>query len=622
MSSSTVTFVVLNWNGLDDTLVCLDSIRAQTISDYEIIVVDNGSALNQKEVLRTIKDIKLIDLPVNTGFTGGQLAAYEQAQGDYLALINNDAVIAPDWADQALKVFKTNARAAAVGGRAYLWNEDLGYDKFSTKNPFYSYQVVNMISGHTRSLMYGDESGSVNSISGSGVLIARSAIERVGYFDNQFFAYYEETDLFARFKRAGYEITYIPTMHTWHKIAQSTKSKPDFYLYHMHRNRFVYAIKNYDSHYLRAFLKFYFIEWVRAVIRVARHGRTNAREEKNLVKAGLRNFIRLPRLLSNRRKVQDLGEHYSSLLPHDLGESISVVIPCYNYGKYVGEAIDSVLAQTLKPTEIIVIDDGSTDDSLNIIEKYKDQVTVISQKNSGIIITKNLGLETAVGDWIVYLDADDKIEPEFLSALYRSARGFNADVAYSGMRFIGHEKGVFESRPFSRRSLRKGNYINNSSLMRREAVVSIGGYKEAMSFGYEDWELYIALAQANCRFRYVPEPLLNYRRHEAASRDIQAQEKLVHAQEKIRELHPLLFTWKYEFLDFWHGVLIFYRQRSLLQIVKDLRYAAVVRLDKLSEHSVIINKFLGFNRLLWSGKISKVFEKIGLNIKRMWKKIF
>lgn len=251
-----VSFVVLNWNGIDDTLLCLESIRKQTIKNYEIIVVDNGSAEEQKQILNKIADIILVDLPKNTGFTGGQIAALEKAQGEYIALINNDAVIAPDWAQKAVDTLGANPDVAAVGGRAYDWNDKQGQKPFSKTNSFYSYQVVSLRTGHTRTLQSGNNIVSVNSISGSGVMISRKAIERVGYFDNRFFAYYEETDLFARMKRAGYKIIYNPGMGTWHKIAQSTRSKPGFYLYYMHRNRFIFAAKNYDFRFLLSFFDF------------------------------------------------------------------------------------------------------------------------------------------------------------------------------------------------------------------------------------------------------------------------------------------------------------------------------------------------------------------------------
>lgn len=621
MTKGLVTFVVLNWNGLDDTLLCLDSIRKQTIHDYEIIVVDNGSADDQKDALRKISDITLIDLPKNTGFTGGQIAAYKRASGQYIALINNDAVIAQDWAEKALAVFAHDDRVAAVGGKAYQWNEALGLKSFSTTNPFYSYQVVNIITGHTRTLTYGDDKSPVNSISGSGVMIRTSVIEACGYFDDLFFAYYEETDLFARFKRAGFSIIYSPAMHTWHKIAQSTKAKPDFYLFQMHRNRFIFAFKNYDGPYLRAFLRTYIKEWTRALLAVIKHGARNRTEQKNLVKAGVWNALHILKILPHRKAAQALGPAYSLQLLDDAAETITVVIPCYNYADYVAHAIDSVLAQSKQPNEIIVINDGSKDNSLAIINGYKDKVRIIDQENQGIVATKNRGIDEATSDWILFLDADDVLHPTYLEKFYAAARTKNADVIYSAMQFTGKEADVFWSRPFSRRSLRKGNYINNSALIRREPLQNAGGYNKAMSFGYEDWELYLNLAEAGVRFAYIREPLLFYRRHSDNSRDKVAQAKLVEAHMVIRQLHPRLFSKKYELLDFLRSIPLFFKERSPLRIVKDSLYVVTVRLYKLSDRFVLLNKLFGFLHLLRTGDINKIAEKSRLNARRVWKKI-
>lgn len=622
MTPGLTSFTVLNWNGLDDTLLCLDSIRKQTIDNYEIIVVDNGSAEEQKIVLRGIKDITLIDLPENTGFTGGQIAAFEKANGEFLALINNDAVIAPDWAAEALKSFQGHPKVAAVGGKAFLWDINKKQSPFSEENSFYSYQVVNLISGHTRTLTYGENEVAIDSVSGSGVMINRKAINKVGYFDNTFFAYYEETDLFARFKRAGFQVLYNPRMHTWHKIAQSTKSKPNFYLYHMHRNRFMFAVKNYDTRYLISFLRHYTKEWLKASAILMTRGSSNAIEEKNLVKAGLWNAAHLSATFIKRRAVIKLGRSYSDKLLQDTAESISVVITCYNYAKYVSAAIESVLNQTLKPAEIIVINDGSTDDSLAIINKFGDKITVVDQNNRGIIKTKNIGLGMAKSDWVVFLDADDEMRPNFLESLYSAARQSNADIVYSAMQFFGHEDGVFWSRPYSRYSLLKGNYITNSSLMRRDAVVAVDGYKEAMHFGFEDWELYISLAENNKKFKYVREPLLLYRRHPGTSRDKEAKKKLKLAKRVIKSLHPRLFSMKYELRDYAHGVLLFTRHRSPLQLIKDLRYIAVTRLDSIGEKSFTVNKIMGFGRIIWSGDFKVLLSKIGLNIRRIKRRLF
>lgn len=616
-----ISFVVLNWNGLDDTLNCLESIRQQTLKDYEIIVVDNGSSPDQKQALRNINDVTLVDLPSNAGFTGGQLAALKHARGDFLALINNDAVIAKDWAETAIDTMKKYKRAAAVGGRAYQWDPDKKQKPFDPDASFYSYQVVNLLTGHTRTLTYGDQLCKVNSISGAGVLIRRAAIDDAGYFYKPFFAYYEETDLFARFKRSGWEIIYNPRLKLWHQIAKSTRSKPGFYLYYMHRNRFQFAVRNYDPPYLRKFLIFYLYEVIRASFRIARHGRSNSLEEVALVKAGSRNLIHAFSSYRARLEVKTLGGHYSKKLLKDKAESIGVIIPCYNYAAHVAEAIESVLGQTLPPDEIIVINDGSTDNSLEIIEKYKDRIKIIDQKNSGVIKTKNRGLNEINTDWVIFLDADDKLRRSYIRRFYDQQRIHNADVVYCSMKFIGEDKGVFKSRPFTAWSLRRGNYINNSALMRRDLLLQVGGYKTAMDFGYEDWELYLALAEIKARFRYLNRPLLYYRRHALASRDKLAQAKLKRAHKTVRELHPQLFSARQRRQDFINTLLTFYQRRRPMQVLMDVRYSLICKLDTRSQNSALLNKGLGFARLLKTGDYSTINDKIGLNIKRLWQKV-
>jgi GT2 family glycosyltransferase len=620
MKHPVVSFVVLNWNGLEDTLECLDSIRKQTIKEFEIIVVDNGSAAEQKTKLRQIADITLIDFPENTGFTGGQIAAYQKASGDYIALINNDAVIDTDWAREGLSFFESDEKVAAVGSKIYSWNEQKGEKPFLDKNPFLSYWIVNLKTGHTKPTTYGSAPVSVDSVSGSGVMISRRAIQKVGYFDNTFFAYYEETDLFARFKRVGYKVMYNPAMQIWHKSGQSTKSIPDFYLYHMHRNRFIFAVKNYDRPFLYAFLFFYAKEWLRALTRIAKHGTKTQREAVNLVKAGLWNTLHLPATFSKRISIQKLGPTYSQTLLADTAERVSVIIPCFNYAAFIQDAIESVLNQSFQAYEIIVINDGSTDDSLAKIQKYKAAAHVIDQKNQGVIQTKNIGLQHASGDWVVFLDADDVMDKDFLQKMYAVSRKTNADVVYSAMRLTGSESGVFWSRPFSRRSLRKGNYINNSALIRRSLLQSIGGYSKKMHFGYEDWELYVHLADVGAKFQYIREPLLLYRRHLSNSRDRIAQAKLAEAFVTLQKNHPRFFSRRNEMLDFLCSIPLFFFYRTPLQIVKDIRYSTIVYLDKLSEHFILLNKILGFGRLMSSGEFSKVLDKLKANWRRLWGK--
>ena len=97
--------------------------------------------------------------------------------------------------------------------------------------------------------------------------------------------------------------------------------------------------------------------------------------------------------------------------------SIDVIIPAYNASKYIAETIESVLAQTLLPNKIIIVDDGSTDDTVEIVEKfYFDLIEVISIPNGGVSQARNVGIHASNADYIAFLDADDLWEPEKLSA--------------------------------------------------------------------------------------------------------------------------------------------------------------------------------------------------------------
>ena len=93
---------------------------------------------------------------------------------------------------------------------------------------------------------------------------------------------------------------------------------------------------------------------------------------------------------------------------------ITVIVVNYNYGRYLGECIDSVLAQTYPNIEVIVVDDGSTDNSLSILQPYGERILIIQQENKGVSAARNAGLLKSKGQWIAFLDSDDAWRPEKL----------------------------------------------------------------------------------------------------------------------------------------------------------------------------------------------------------------
>ena len=196
---------------------------------------------------------------------------------------------------------------------------------------------------------------------------------------------------------------------------------------------------------------------------------------------------------------------------------VSVVIPAYNAETYLRETLDSVLRQTYRPLEIIVVDDGSVDSTPKILSGYQQLVKVIQQPNAGVAAACNTGVEAACGEWIALLDADDLWAPEKIEYQMRACR--DGVISYTDCICFGdHIKDVRRSSfepPHSGQVLREvvvRNFITKSSVMvLRDVYRRYGGFP--MDFdAVEDWPLWISVCAEN-EILYCPEPLVRYRVH-------------------------------------------------------------------------------------------------------------
>lgn len=226
---------------------------------------------------------------------------------------------------------------------------------------------------------------------------------------------------------------------------------------------------------------------------------------------------------------------------------VSIVIPNHNLGAFVGEAIDSALAQTHRETEVIVVDDGSTDDSLTRIRDSPafghGAIRLVEQANQGVSRARNAGARLARGEHIAFLDADDLLAPTYVERCLEALRPAPPSVAYAytQMQLFGAESSVFESRPFSRWVLLRGNFVNASALLRREVFDRVGGWDPSFSLGYEDYELWVRMLDRGYSGVFVPEPLLRYRRHPGGSRNEFPAETLKRLHFDVAVRHPRLF---------------------------------------------------------------------------------
>ena len=196
---------------------------------------------------------------------------------------------------------------------------------------------------------------------------------------------------------------------------------------------------------------------------------------------------------------------------------VSVIIPCYNYGKFLDKAVNSILDQTFQDFEIIIVNDGSTDkETLDVLKNYqKPKTKVITIENQGVCVARNTGIELANGEYILPLDADDEVGRTYLEKAVKILdENSNVGIVCCKARFIGSK---FWMDPFLNGykfpDILLFNTIGNSSVFRKSDWKIAGGYNKVMKNGWEDYNFWLSIIALKRDVRFIPEPLFLYRQH-------------------------------------------------------------------------------------------------------------
>jgi len=195
---------------------------------------------------------------------------------------------------------------------------------------------------------------------------------------------------------------------------------------------------------------------------------------------------------------------------------VSVIVPCYNLGVFLDEAVSSVLAQTFQDFEILVVDDGSTDaETRALVDRYeRPRTRVIRIEHAGLAAARNAGVAAARGEYLCALDADDRLAPAFLEKTVRTLDG-DPSIAFAStwLRTFGTEEWEWKPERCDLPTLLSENTVLTASLVRRSAVADVGGYDTAMPVqGDEDWDLWLRLVERGHRGTILREVLFEYRR--------------------------------------------------------------------------------------------------------------
>lgn len=196
--------------------------------------------------------------------------------------------------------------------------------------------------------------------------------------------------------------------------------------------------------------------------------------------------------------------------------AISIITPCYNQASFIAETIESVIAQSFSKWELVIIDDGSTDSSAEIIKKYIERdsrIRYFYQKNSGPSVARNYGAKMSNGSFLLFLDGDDVLSSNYLKIAFEYMEShLDCTLFTTYFDFIGDRNGDSRISYINYKLLLIENSIVCCSMLRKSDFLSIGGFDVNMR-GYEDWELFIRLLYKNKKVYQEPQFLFHYRIH-------------------------------------------------------------------------------------------------------------
>lgn len=249
MNYPKVFIIILNWNGLKDTLECLESVLKLDYPNFKVIVVDNGSTDDPVEVLRkTYPQITLIENNENLGYTGGNNIAMRHAMehgADYMWLLNNDTVVETDTLSKIVATTESSSEIGLVSPVIYYYDDP---SKVQFCGSYIDWNSLTVVYPEHKSSDVDSVFTSGNNVClwGTALLIRRALIEKVGYLKDDYFAYWEDTEYSVRVLKAGFKNRVCSSGRIYHKaqVPQQGQFKPSkHYTYYMLRNGYFFHLQ-------------------------------------------------------------------------------------------------------------------------------------------------------------------------------------------------------------------------------------------------------------------------------------------------------------------------------------------------------------------------------------------
>lgn len=286
MNNPSVYIIILNWNGLKDTIECIESLKKNDYPNFQIVVVDNGSDTDVEQLSR-INEIRLIRLSDNIGFSGGNNVGIKYAienKADYVMLLNNDTIVNNDFLSVLIN--------ASQNYSASLFTPIIKYYS-SPEKVWYGGGSISKFRGSAfdtrdRKLQDFTKEEFVEFASGCCILINRKVFEEIGLWDENYFLYLEDADFCKRSIDAGHLILLVPASQILHKVGSSTSEKhSEVPLYYMTRNRLYFTRKFFPRYLLIVSLYLFFTMLIKSFFWILK----GQKSKSNTVKTAIIDFI-------------------------------------------------------------------------------------------------------------------------------------------------------------------------------------------------------------------------------------------------------------------------------------------------------------------------------------------
>lgn len=434
----------------------VESVVGQSFSDWELIVVNDGSPDDTSQVARGLiarhpeRRIRLLE-KANGGLSDARNAGIKEARGKYILPLDSDDKLHPQMLQKTVALLQANPRIAI----AYT---DLVH--FGVAN-----KIVQAVEYDPARLPLQNQLSYCS-------LFRREAWSVTGGYNCNMIWSYEDWDFWVGCSEKGFVAKRLPEALFYYRVKQTsmyTKAVEH------HRDNVARIVLNHPSLYNEA---------------------------------------------SRREAEKILAEIQSAPAPVAPPKipTVSVIMPCYNQASYLVEAVESVIAQTYTNWEIIIINDGSPDNTSEVAQSLilgnpAHKIRLIEKPNGGASDARNAGIRFAQGDYILPLDGDDKIAPQFLArtvALLEQRPEIG--IAYTDWMYFGAHNGRRNAIDYDfARLCTKENLFTCTALYRKKAWETTGGYNPNMTRGVEDWEFWISCGEQGFKGQRIPEPLFFYR---------------------------------------------------------------------------------------------------------------